>query len=255
MKRFNLTGPQDILALMVRRKWWIVFPFVAMSSAALLLTYMLPKMYVSEALVVIQPRDVPNDFVKDLIAGSTAQRLSAIEQTVLSRTNLFQIVREFESTMPEFQKMNDEEKIVALRDQIDLNFPVGENIGSEKLPVTYFKIYYRNRNPELAQKIAKKVTSVFIDQDNKARESKVAGTTNFLSTELEKVSIQLKESETKLKDLKGRRRFELPDQTPINLANLTRLEDQRKANLEAADRSQSALTSLQQILATTQPKI
>lgn len=255
MKLLNLNSPQDIMALLVRRKWWIVFPFLALSCAALLLTYMLPRMYVSEALILIQPRDVPNDFVKDLIAGSTAQRLSAIEQTVLSRTNLLKIAAEFEGVMPEYQKMNTDEKIFNLRNQIDFGFPVGENIGSEKLPVTYFKISYRNRNPELAQKIAAKVTSVFIDQDNIARESKVSGTTNFLSTELEKVSIQLKESETKMKELKGRRRYELPDQTPINLANLTRLEDQRKANLEAADRSQAQLTSLQQIISATPPKI
>jgi len=243
------------MALLVRRKWWIVFPFLALSSAALLLTYILPRMYVSESLILIQPRDVPTDFVKDLIAGSTAQRLSAIEQTVLSRGNLVKIVQEFEGSIPEYQKMNLDDKITNLRNQIDLDFTSGASPGIEKLPAASFRISYRNRDPKVAQKIAAKVTSVFIDQDNQAREAKVSGTTSFLATELDKLSSQLNESDTRLRNLKGQRRYELPDQTPINLANLTRLEDQRKANLEAADRSQAQLTQLQAIIATTPAKL
>src|SRR5207248_7561107 len=106
MKGLHLGGPQDYLALLVRRKWWVLMPFLALSSAAVLLTYLLPKMYVSETLILIRPRDVPAEFVKDLIAGSTEQRLSAIQQTVLSRTNLVQILREFEDKLPEYKDLN-----------------------------------------------------------------------------------------------------------------------------------------------------
>jgi len=251
MKLMNLNSPQDIMALLVRRKWWIVFPFLALSCAALLLTYMLPRMYVSEALVLIQPRDVPNDFVKDLIAGTTAQRLSAIEQNVLSRTNLLQIVREYEDIMPESQNLNIEDKISNLRNQIGVDFSGGQNIGGEKLPVTYFRISYRNRNPEVAQKIAAKVTSVFIDQDLKAREAKVEGTTDFLTTELEKISLLLKESETKKKNLKAIHRNELPEQLATNIAMLNVFVEQRKSNLEARDRLVTELTNVGRDLSAT----
>src|SRR5689334_19818995 len=118
MKLLNFSGPKDYLALLVRRKRWILFPFLALSSAVLFLTYILPKMYVSEALVVIRPRDVPQDFVKDLIAGSTEQRLAAIEQTVLSRTILVQILHEFEDQLPEYRRYNMDEKVAKLHSQI-----------------------------------------------------------------------------------------------------------------------------------------
>src|SRR5262245_60057416 len=96
MKGLHFSSPQDYLALLVRRKWWVLLPFLALSSLAILLTSALPKMFVSETLILIRPRDVPEDFVKDLIAGSTEQRLTAIQQTVLSRTNLVAILHEFE---------------------------------------------------------------------------------------------------------------------------------------------------------------
>src|SRR5689334_22281631 len=106
MKLLNFTSIQDFLALFIRRRWWLIWPFAALSCAVAVFTYILPKMYVSDTLILIKPRDVPNDFVKDLIAGTTEQRLSAIEQRVLSRTNLVQILHEFEGQLPEYAQLN-----------------------------------------------------------------------------------------------------------------------------------------------------
>src|ERR1043166_3995665 len=104
MKRLNFTNAQDVLALFMRRRWWVVWPFVALCAAVAVFTYILPKMYVSDTLILIRPRDVPNDFVQDLIAGTTEQRISAIEQRVLSRTNIVQILHEFEDQLPEYER-------------------------------------------------------------------------------------------------------------------------------------------------------
>lgn len=232
MKGLLLNTPQDYLALAVRRKWWVVVPFIAMTCAITLLTYILPKTYVSQTLTLIRPRDLPNDFVRDLIAGTPEQRLGAIEQTVLSRTNLVEILQEFDAKMPEFRNLNTDQKVVKLRSQISVTFQDSGRRG----PATYFQISYQNQSPELAQKIAAKLTALFIEQDSRAREDQVFGTTEFLSGELEKVSEELKQSETSLKELKERRRYELPDQLEPNLRTLDRLGLQKQANAEALDR-------------------
>src|SRR4029079_1865473 len=106
MKLLNLNGPQAVMALMVRRKWWIIVPFIGLSAAVALLTYMLPKMYVSQSRILIRPRDVPTDFVKDLVAGTTEQRLSVIAQTVLTREHLVQILNSSLNDVPEFRNLN-----------------------------------------------------------------------------------------------------------------------------------------------------
>jgi polysaccharide chain length determinant protein (PEP-CTERM system associated) len=251
MKRFNLSGPQVIMALMIRRKWWIIYPFLTLSFAVLLLTYLLPRMYVSESLVLIQSRDVPSDFVKDLLAGSTAQRLTAIKETVLSRTNLLEILREFEDRIPEYKRLNLEEKVADLRSKIDLDFSTGGNIAGEALPVSYFTISYRNRDPEVAQKITEKVTSVFIKQDSMAREAKIGGTNSFLRDSLDKVSVQLEASETKKRNMKAKNLNQLPEQMTTNLAMLTALSAQRRDNLEATDRFVTQLVGVDRELSIT----
>src|SRR5688572_8859050 len=98
--RIGLSSPQDILALLVRRRWWVIIPFLALSCAVTVLTKALPKVFVSQSLILVRPRDVPQSFVVDLI-GSTQERLKSIEKTVLSRTNLLAVLNEFEGQLPE----------------------------------------------------------------------------------------------------------------------------------------------------------
>src|SRR5262245_49543687 len=254
MKGLHFSSSQDYLALLVRRKWWIIFPFLGLSGAAILLTYVLPRMYVSQTLILIRPRDVPEEFVKDLIAGSTEQRLTAIQQTVLSRTNLVAILHEFEDRLPEYNKLNMDDRVIKLNSQIKVEFEADKR-SSGQTSITYFRISYQNRNPELAQKIAAKLTSLFIEQDNRARETQVFGTTEFLSGELGKVSDQLKQSEAKLKDLKAKRRYELPEQLETNLRTLDRLGLQKQANAEALDRSRTIRLNLERLISETDPII
>src|SRR5262249_1759600 len=125
--RIGLNSPQDFLALMVRRKVWIIAPFLGLTCAVAVLIHFLPKIYVSQTLILVRPRDIPEDFVKDLISGTAEQRLKAIEQTVLSRTNLIQILREFGDSLPEFQRLNLDEQVLRLRNQISIAFEVEKN--------------------------------------------------------------------------------------------------------------------------------
>ena len=248
--KLGLTTPQDYLALLVRRRWWVIAPFIALSCTAAILTYFLPKSYVSETLILVRPRDVPQDFVKDLLAGTPEERLKTIEQTVLSRTNLVSILREFGDSLPEFDRLNIDQKVVKLRAQISINFEIDKRNGVE-LPLSYFRISYRNQNPELAQKIATKLTTLFIEQDNQVRETQVFGTTDFLSTELAKIKDELSDSGAKLKDFKLSRQFVLPDQREVNLRGLDRLAVDKKANAEALDRLLTVRLNLEREISET----
>jgi uncharacterized protein involved in exopolysaccharide biosynthesis len=214
---------------------------------------MLPKMYVSQALVLVQPRDVPDEIVKDALAGSTEQRLTAIKETVLSRNSLLEILREFDSRLPEFETLNLDQKVDSLRSQIEIN--LDPNSSNGRAPVTYFRISFRARNPETAQKIAEKVTAIFIEKDNQVRETKVDSATNFVSNELEKISRDLDASNTKLKNLKALRRDSLPDQTPANLSNLDRLEQRRSTDSAQLGLLQTRLTNIEQFINATPKEI
>jgi polysaccharide chain length determinant protein (PEP-CTERM system associated) len=252
--KIGINGTQAFLALLIRRKWWIVAPFLALSSAAALLVHVLPETYVSETLILVRPRDVPEQFVMDLIAGSTQQRLTGIEQTLRSRTNLLQVLREFEDRLPEFQPLNIDQKVDRLNTHIQINFQLDE--GRTPQPtLTSLQISYQNRDPALAQEITSKLTALFIEQDHRVRETQVFGTTEFLSAELQKISEQLALSEEELKTLKSQNQFELPEQLETNLRTLDRLTLQRQTNAEALDRSAALRLNLERQILETPPTL
>ena len=121
------------------------------------------------------------------------------------------------------------------------------------LPTTSFRISYRDQNPELAQKITSGLASLFLQQERFAREGQVYGTKEWLSDELAKAEADLKQSDTELKMLKAKNRYELPNELDSNQRYLDRLEMQRSSNLEALDRLLSMrMTYEQQISETPQ---
>jgi polysaccharide chain length determinant protein (PEP-CTERM system associated) len=254
MKKSRLTNFHDFLALLVRRRWWVIITAVALCGFSVVFMMIFPKSYISQTMILIQPRDVPSDFVKDLIGSSTDSRLSAIEQTILSRTNLLKILDEFANQLPEYRRINDERKVAKIRKCINIDFPSEKRRGIF-LPTTNILITYRDQNPGLAQKIASRLSSLFIEQDNKSRENKVFGTADFLETELNKVTEELKKSEDELRILKQRYRYEMPTELETNLRTLDRLQMQKNSNLEALDRFVTLKMNLERQISETSPTI
>jgi polysaccharide biosynthesis transport protein len=250
MQKKRFSGLNDYLGLAVRRRWLIILTFVALVGFATLLTTLVPKIYRSETMLQVQQREVPTEFVKDLISGTTSQRLSAIEETVLSRTILLKIISEFGDSMSGYSGLNDDLRVAKLRKQINIEL-VSKKIGREDMPVANVRITYQDRDPELTQKVASRLAALFIEQESRTRETQVFGTTEFLASELAKVADQLKESENRLKLLQGQYRYELPTELQTNLRTLDRLQLQKTANVEALDRYMTMQLNLEQLMSET----
>ena len=250
MRRARLRGFQDYLALFVRRRWWVLVTFMALAALTVLTALLFPRIYRSETVILIQPRDMPTEFVKDLIAGSTDQRLSVIEQTILSRSNLGLILGQFEERLQEFRNLNDERKIAKLKKRIQIQ-PATERRNGAPLPITTLRISYKDRDAELAQAITSRLSSLFIEQDNQARQTQVATTTDFLAGELNKIEEKLKTSENRINVLKEGFQYELPEERQTNLRTLDRLQLQRNSTLEALDRDRAMQMTLERQLSET----
>ena len=224
MKKLVFTDPQDYLALLVRRKWWIMIPFALVSMAVGGVVYQLPDIYVSETLILVEPRDVPDDFVRDLMTIGSAERLDVVQQTILSRTNLFQIVTEFEAQLMDLRDLDEEQKIGELKGRI------GTQVSSEPGKASFIRIWYEDQDPGLAQKITSRLASLLIEYDNRIREKQVFGTAEFIGNELRNVSVELQKLEQVIAQAKQQFRYELPEQLDTNLRTLDQLHIQSNAN-------------------------
>ena len=249
MKTLSFSSPLDYLALMIRRKWWILIPFPLLSLAIGVITYQLPDVYVSETLILVEPREIPSDFVRDLITVDTAQRVRSVQQTLLSRTNLLRVVTEVESQLVNLQGLDDAQKVNKMKDRIELEIETRPGMTS------FLRIRYQDQNPELAQKITSWLASLLIETDNRIREEQVFGTAEFLQSEFDKVSQELEQVDQALTRVKYDYLHELPNQLETNLRTLDQLHLQLQANTEAVDRSHEIRLDLEQRISQTDPEI
>ena len=223
--------PEDIIEILLRRRWWIIIPFCLSMIVGICLAFLLPKMYQAETLVLIQPQKVPTDYVQPVVTEDTDSRLEAISRQILSRSNLERIMQNFNLyTGPEYETMYMEDKVIDLKERISVELIRREIPGYRGITNAYaFTISFEGREPEKVMKVTNALASYFMDENMRIREAEAVGTSDFLEGELNSIRQELAVNEEKQKKYREKYMGELPEQLASNMGMLTRLEEQLKA--------------------------
>ena len=75
-----------------RRKWWVIIPAIIGTVIAAIVSYTLPPYYRSTTLILVEQQKVPEAYVMPTDVTPLARRLSTIQQQIMSRTRLEQII-------------------------------------------------------------------------------------------------------------------------------------------------------------------
>ena len=90
---------QAYWAMIVRRKWLVMSSILAGVMVAGALCLVLPKSYRSSTLILIEDQKIPDEYVKGIGGGSIEERVTMIQQQVMSRTLLSQTMEELAPTL------------------------------------------------------------------------------------------------------------------------------------------------------------
>lgn len=209
--------PRDYLDIALRRKWVILGSILLSLAIAWGLCLILPKSYRSSTLILVESPKIPESYVNPVIRGTVADRLSMIQQQVMSRTVLSHVIEEFR-LYPERVKQEGLEVVLeAMRKNIKIETKGGTHIEA-------FSISFSHSDPVTAMKVTQYLASQFIDENLKVREQLVEGTTEFLEQELQRAKASLEEQESAIAQFKKKYMGELPGQTEANLHTLGRLQ-------------------------------
>ena len=111
--------PEDIIEIISRRRWWIIIPFCLTMIAGICLSFMLPKYYKAETLILIQPQKLPDNYVQSVVTTDVDARLNAFSRQILSRSNLEKIIKDFNLfPVPKYKTMFMEDKIADLQKSV-----------------------------------------------------------------------------------------------------------------------------------------
>ena len=223
-------------AMIVRRKWLVIGSILTGILVAGVLCLVLPKSYRSSTLIVIENQKIPDDYVKGIGGASVEERLTLIQQQVMSRTLLSQIIEEFKLYEGKLDQEILESSIEKMRKSIKVE-TVG-TVGARGKSVETITISFLNKDPRTAMDVTAKLGSLFIEENLKAREQLVTGVSTFLEQELHDAKQALEAQEQAISQYKSKHIGLLPEQMEANLRSLDRLQ----ADLNATDELTRSVT-------------
>ncbi|MVF24303.1 lipopolysaccharide biosynthesis protein [Methylocaldum sp. BRCS4] len=221
-------GLHDYMAGFKRSKSQFAAILTGILFLTLLLAVLLPPTYRSTATILIEEQEIPPELVRSTITTYATQRLQMISQRVMTRSNLNKIIEKFDLYADARQRLTEEEIIKRMRDDIALDTISADIIdprtGRPSTATIAFTLAYDSRNPDLAQRVANEITSLYLEENLKTRTQRTAETSDFLKEETRQMGDYVSVLEKKLADFKEQNLNSLPEQKQINIELMDRTE-------------------------------
>ena len=215
-------------------------PLAVATIGAAVVARRLPSIYRSETLIQVVPQRIPESYVRSTVTTRIEDRLGGIQQMILSRSRLERIINDF-NLYPEDRKVMVMEDVVAVMRDRDVNVRIERGDA--------FRVSYISGDPRVAQKVAERLGSLFIDENLRDREALAEETSQFLEGQLEDARQRLLGHEKKLEAYRRLHAGELPTQLQGNLQAIQNAQMQLQSLTEAMNRDRERRLLLERQLA------
>jgi len=98
-----------LLRVAIKRRWWVIVPTVVGALGACAVSGVLPNRYTSEAAILVEHQQVPERYVTPNSTSDMRETLLITTDAILSRTQLLQIIEEFNLYAKERKRLAPEE--------------------------------------------------------------------------------------------------------------------------------------------------
>jgi polysaccharide biosynthesis transport protein len=214
-------GLQDYLEIFRRRRTLTLLAGGVLLILSLAAAFLWPPTYKSMATILIEEQEIPSELVHSTITSYADQRIETIKQQVMSRTTLWKVVEQY-NLYADLRRTNPAEEIVKrfIKDigvEVISADVVDKRTQHPTKATIAFTVAYQSNSPDLAQKVANELTSLFLGQNLKSRERQAQEATSFLQQEAENLSTHIGEVDEKIAEFKRRASGALPELMPLNL--------------------------------------
>ena len=156
---------QYIKAALWRRLWYVVIPFFVFSISAVAYCIWAPKTYKSISLILIEPQEVPKDYVKTTVTSKVKARLNAITEKIMSRSRLEALIKEYDIYPEARTAVEMGRAVAAMRRKIEIIFRVGSGLkergGFDSPPA--FGVSFEGKDQTKVRDVTAALTTMFIE--------------------------------------------------------------------------------------------
>ena len=231
---FRQRRPSEYLKILRRRKWLLILPVIAVTTAVAYVVYRLPDVYESETLIVVKPSNLPTSVVSGVSEDSMTRQLTSINQVVTSRSQLEPLVNKYDLYRLERGRGEPMETVI---DNMRSNIRVAVNTSRNDI-TNGFNIAYRYRDPKLAQAITAELAAKYINQQTAETISSTVAAQNFINTQVEQAKQALDDVDKQRVAFMSANVGKLPSEAQSLLNQLTGLREEQKALMTEVGRLQ-----------------
>lgn len=219
---------QDYLAMLRRRRVLIASISGVVVLAAVIFALALPPVYRASATILIEQQEIPSDLVRSTVSSYADQRIQSINQRVMTRGNLVDIIRKYDLYAEERKTEPLETVVERMRQDIQMKMLSADVMdprsGRPMQATIAFTLSYQNEQPQLAQKVANEITSLYLNENLSTRRQMASQATHFLTEEANRVSQQISELERIMAEFKEKNVDRLPELTQFNIQLAERMD-------------------------------
>ena len=223
-------GLMDYLNILRRRKGLILSIMSLILATSIAFALGLPATYKSEATILIEQQEVPQDFVRSLVTSFAEQRIQIIKQKILSTRNLMKHIEKYGLYGQERKVQSIDTVVKTMRENIELEM-INANVvdptsGRARTATIAFSVSFIDKSPKIAQTITNELVTLFLNENIKNRAESAIEASAFLATEGDKLRNTIATLEGKLAEFKEKNAKTLPELAPLNLQIMHRLEQE-----------------------------
>lgn len=236
-----------VLFTLLRWRWLLITPALLGMLGGLFYSRWAPSLYRSDALIQIIPQRVPETYVSATVTERVEDRLRAIAQQVLSRTQLERLITDF-SLFPDERRVRPLEDVVELmRSRIAIEPVAAARTSSGPNDTEAFHVSFDYEDAVASQKVVERLASFFIDTNARERGAQADQTSAFLESQMADARTRLEQQEQRLKAFRERNAGRLPTQTQANMQAIQNAQLSLQALTESLTRDRDRKLILERL--------
>lgn len=247
---------EDYIDVARRHVGWIMGPLLAGIVVSIVVAFAMPDVYVSQAELQITPAQVSDAIVKTTINQRLNERIMQMETSILSRTSLSQIIQDPRLDLYKSDRAKEplEDVIEKMKTQ-DIKIAIESDVGDTSRHASAFTIRFFYPDRVKARDTVQALVTKFTDQNQETQSTAQNNVASLVNDELSKAKARLDQLNEQLTKFRVEHSGQLPEQTSLNIAALTSLQQQSTSINDSLNRLAQEKVQLDTHLQTLQSQL
>lgn len=218
----------ELLGALKRRMKLLITVMLVIFTSGVLLAVMLPTIYRSEAVILIEKQEIPSDMVRSTVTSFAEQRIQVLSQHVMSSSSLIEIIEKYDLYRDARERDPREVIVEEMRSNISLKMisadVVDPRSGKPTEATIAFSLSFEDQSAAKAQRVVNELVTSFLDANIRSRTESAMETTSFLNDESEALRARVSELEAAIAKFKDENAYSRPELEGVTRDMMNRAE-------------------------------